>query len=315
MNANGIPPQRAPEPPGPAAERGFDALAWAVSSGTAEAVIDNLNRKARRRRRWTAGAAAAVTLIVTGLMWPRVERIRPAGMPAGPSASVSLPAKRILSDGTTVALRHGAEVAVEFSATQRRVVLVRGEAHFDVASNPSWPFVVAAGAGLEVRAVGTAFSVARDEARVDVLVTEGRVRIDKPASGAAANAGSAGQAVAPAMETIVALEAGKRVSIATIVAPGAGMPEVFDVSEDERDRRLAWRVPRLEFSGTPLREAIAMFRQYGGVRLTLDPALAELQMSGALSADDVDSFLLLLKHEFGIAAQTRADGTIALHRP
>jgi transmembrane sensor len=52
-----------------------------------------------------------------------------------------------------------------------------GEAHFFVEKDPQRPFVVNA-AGIDVRAVGTAFNVRIDPAAVEVLVTEGRVRVD-----------------------------------------------------------------------------------------------------------------------------------------
>ena len=74
--------------------------------------------------------------------------------------------------------------------------------------------------------------------------------------------------------------------------PGSGEPasQVTTVSATEMDEHLAWRVPRLEFAGTPLAQALPMFNQYGGVRLTLaDPALGRLQLSGVLRADDSES--------------------------
>jgi transmembrane sensor len=57
------------------------------------------------------------------------------------------------------------------------VVLERGEAHFQVAKNPARPFVVVA-RGVEIRAVGTAFSVGLESTRVEVLVTEGQVAVE-----------------------------------------------------------------------------------------------------------------------------------------
>ena len=62
---------------------------------------------------------------------------------------------RALDDGTVVELNGGAEIEVQFTAAERRLRLVRGEAHFQVAKNPLRPFVVEAG-GVAVRAVGTA---------------------------------------------------------------------------------------------------------------------------------------------------------------
>ena len=49
------------------------------------------------------------------------------------------------ADGTVVELKRGADISVEFSKRLRRVVLLRGEAHFQVAKNKDWPFAVDAG--------------------------------------------------------------------------------------------------------------------------------------------------------------------------
>src|SRR3546814_12357098 len=61
-------------------------------------------------------------------------------------------------------------------AKSRNVVLREGEAWFQVARDKSRPFVVEAGK-VRVQAVGTAFSVRRDENGASVFVTEGVVEI------------------------------------------------------------------------------------------------------------------------------------------
>src|SRR5260370_1274200 len=81
--------------------------------------------------------------------------------------------------------RYGkATCGADFRLGDRRggVRLTRGEAHLAVAKDSSRPFIVTAG-GVSVRAVGTAFNVRRVEQRVEVFVTEGKVRIDSAAKG------------------------------------------------------------------------------------------------------------------------------------
>jgi transmembrane sensor len=79
-----------------------------------------------------------------------------------------------LPDGSRVELKDGSEVVVQYSASERRVKLTGGEAHFTVWKDKTRPFIVNA-AGVEVRAVGTAFNVRLEAKSVEVLVTEGRV--------------------------------------------------------------------------------------------------------------------------------------------
>jgi transmembrane sensor len=216
-----------------------------------------------------------------------------------------------------VDLNAGARITVDFSASLRRIVLERGEAHFQVAKDHTRTFVVAVD-GVEVRAVGTAFAVRRGDAAVDVLVTEGRVAIDQTGANErpAVAAPSRPAGIAGTAQTIALLDAGHRVTVPLAPAPATGtVPVVQSVSAAETNQRLAWRVPRLEFSGTPLGEAIPLFNRHSPRQLVLDSALASLQVSGTLRADDTDSLLLLLKNEFGIEAEARGTNEIVLRRP
>lgn len=296
-----------------AADTGLEALAWAVSSGASEKVVQNLQTMSRRRlRRKIAAASAAAMLLICGMAWQLWLRPSAPTLPTPSSALVTAPVRQVLPDGSIVDLKDGAAIQTEFTPEFRRVALQNGEAHFQVTKNRARPFIVVAG-GIEVRAVGTAFSVDRGSRTVEVLVTEGRVTVDKPVGG-----GTSGQpynfpAEAPALQTIATLDAGKRVVI-EIAAQGAS-PTVLAVSAVEQKDRLSWRVPRLEFSGMALRDAIPMFNKAGGTHFVLNPSLGDLQMSGVLRADDVDSLLMLLKNEFGIDAVRLADGEILLSRP
>ncbi len=222
-----------------------------------------------------------------------------------PSALVSAPEVMILNDGSRVELREGAKIAVNFEGTSRRIILERGEAHFQVAKNAARPFVVTAGK-IEVRAVGTAFSVQLGARAVGVLVTEGRVAVAKPG----ARAGLRAPDAAP-----VFVDEGCRVVVETAAPAATPPPLAVAVSADERSALLAWRVPRLEFSATPLSEAVAMFNRYNPpARLSFDPSLGGLAMSGTLRADDIDSLFLFLKNEFGIEPERRGEGGVLLRR-
>ena len=134
-------------------------------------------RGRRRRGMRAAGLAAIVTLAVTAGIVGRGYRSAPAPAGAG-SMAITGPERLILPDGSVLEHPRGAEVVVDFgSPLVRRVTLGRGEVHLEVAANPARPFIVAA-AGVEFRAVGTAFSVRLGTASVELLVTEGKVAVD-----------------------------------------------------------------------------------------------------------------------------------------
>lgn len=236
--------------------------------------------------------------------WRREVTREPATLS---SAIVAAPATQVLSDGTVVELRGAAQIAIDFSPAMRRVILKQGEAYFQVAHNREWPFVVTVNE-MQVRAVGTAFSVEFNPAAVEVLVTEGQVRIEHPASV------SAGVS-SPPMELV---DAGQSITVSHRGLDKMGNPlpsEIKTVSLPEVNERLAWRIPRIEFSGTPLAEALPWFNRYGRVPLVLDdPAMGNVQLSGVLRPDNTDSLLRVLRNDFGIEAERQGDKKIVLRR-
>ncbi|HWK75746.1 MAG TPA: FecR domain-containing protein, partial [Povalibacter sp.] len=81
-----------------------------------------------------------------------------------------------LEDGSSISLGAASRIEVDFTSGARRVILLGGQAFFDVAHDPSRPFFVDAGA-TTVRVVGTQFDVnyATDKVRVSVL--KGKVEV------------------------------------------------------------------------------------------------------------------------------------------
>lgn len=278
-------------------ETAWSALARPRETGGAAALSREYAavRARSRRRRVLAGGATVAAALFAAVWWPRPVSLP---TPAAPVASAVLlvPELRTLADGSTVELKPGAAIDVAFTDAVRRVRLVRGEALFAVAKNPARPFVVAAGE-VEVRAVGTAFSVELGAAAVEVLVTEGRVAVQ-----------TADAAPAPAL-----VDAGNR---ARVTAGPGGTVAVAAVSSGDVDTQLAWRAPRVEFSGTPLAEVVATVNRHApqpGRRFVIgDPALAAVPLSGLFRLDDTAAFARMLEAGFGLAVVPRGDDELVL---
>lgn len=260
--------------------------------------------KARARRRWwLAGASSLLAAAaVVAVMFFAGGRERNEAKPVDVTAEVAALAapceRRTLEDGSVVELNRGAAVEVAFTATERRVTLVRGEANFTVAKEAARPFIVSA-AGVAVRAVGTVFNVRLGGAEVEVVVAEGRVRVDPP--------GGAGQTEAQ----VLAVGQSAVVSLATVAAT----PQIVTLTDAQLAARLAWQPRLLDFTNAPLSEIVADFNRRNPVRLVVgEPALGALRLSAAFRSDNVEGFVRLMESDFGMRAEWRSEREIVLRR-
>ncbi len=261
---------------------------------------------------WGAGAlAAAAVLALAFTVWRQTDAAVKDLSPAEAKIAVeAVPVlRRLLEDGSSIDLNRGAEVELQFTTEERRVRLVRGEAHFTVAKNPLRPFVVQAN-GVSVRAVGTAFDVRLEAAAVEVLVTEGRVSVDPSPRAAAWSGDPAKSRGAPANEAAF-VSVGER-AVVSLVAVGAA-PVVTVVAPAEMARLLAWQPRQLEFADAPLAQVVAEFNRDNRVKLVVaDPILAALPIGATLRSDNVEGFVRLLETSFHVAVERRSDGVIVL---
>lgn len=249
-----------------------------------------------------AGALAAGLALVAVWRWPHLGA--PAGVPGARhhyATTVGGYQRVTLPDGSVMDLNANTAIEERFVAAERRVTLVRGEATFQVAKDPARPFVVRA-AGVSVRAVGTAFNVRLHSEQVDVLVTEGRVRVEAPTTApvaAVAEVGMGERLVVPTTPAVVA-----SVALAATPVPAARISE-----------ELGWREPRLVFLETPLGEVVRQFNSRNRLQLELaDPELATLPVGGSFRADQVDSFVRLLTSGGQIRVEVLDDVRLRLHR-
>ncbi len=288
------------------------------ASGRIESLRAELHTLERRKqRRWMAGGAAtafaaACLTVFFGLQYPPVqESATPAAVTV--TARVIEAERQTLPDGSIIELRHDAGVSVAFDDKSRVVILQSGEAHFSVAKDPARPFIVETGTA-RISAVGTAFAVAVGQAAVEVIVTEGRVRVDSTPSPPPAGAGVPRirmQDTSDAASTPI-VEAGQRVVVPLGVA--ASIPTVISIPMAEFSERLSWRLPRLEFSDASVADAIAMFNRHNQRQLHVpDRAVAAMRITGVFRSDNVEGFVRALESSLGVHAERR-DGEILLRR-
>ncbi|HEY0799794.1 MAG TPA: FecR domain-containing protein, partial [Steroidobacteraceae bacterium] len=217
----------------------------------------------------------------------------------GSSFSTSVGGLSIIptQDGSVVTLNTDSKIEVRFTAQERRIELDKGEAFFEVAKDPSKPFVVYAGKQ-RVVAVGTKFSVRLNSDTVHVAVTEGKVRLESRPSILDDRAGASDGLTAGTVADV------KNSRISVEQRP---IPEI--------EQALSWRAGYIGLNGTPLADAIAEFNRYNTRQLLIgDLSLATLKVEGNFRSNNLDGFIRLLEQGFEVKTEESEDGRIVLKR-
>ena len=140
----------------------LDSVPVSAAAPDADLLAPRVRRQQPRVLVWSALAAAAIVLLAA-------FQYRAPGIfvetAVGAFQQLELP------DGSVVQLNTDTAIETAYSATERRVRVLRGEAFFAVSKDPARPFIVASGP-VVVRAVGTAFNVRQHTTSVEVMVTE-----------------------------------------------------------------------------------------------------------------------------------------------
>lgn len=174
-----------------------------------------------------------------------------------------------LGDGSRIALNTDSRIDVRFGADSRRITLDRGEAMFEVARDADRPFIVVAG-DTRVEALGTVFTVRRNDDEVIVTLIKGEVAVtrDSPAARGAS-------------ESRMVMRPGER-----LTKPATGPTRVESTSVE---RATAWRRGQTIFDDTPLGEAVTELNRYGGPQVMIeDPRVAALPVSGVFTTNALD---------------------------
>jgi transmembrane sensor len=188
-----------------------------------------------------------------------------------------------LEDGSQVMLNTNSRIRVALTETERRIELDKGEAFFEVAKDRQRPFVVLAG-DRRVVAVGTKFSVRRHDNGVEVIVTEGRVRLES----------SDNSPAQPATQ----LDAG------AIARTANSAVMVKAQSPADVEQFLSWRSGYLRFRDTALADAVAEFNRYSKRKIIIaDASISSIRIGGNFRTDSEEAFLWLLQNGFPVVVE------------
>ena len=307
----------------PAAALGFfETLASAIRSSLSAVPGMREAGAADRLSRGSLLGSAAVLMLVVGLVFT---------LPGNPivntqtySTAIGEQRRIVLPDNSEVQLNTNSIVVVTYTASERGIHLQQGEAHFTVSHNPQKPFRVRAGNGI-VRAVGTAFSVRLYASSVDVIVTEGRVALNKVST------------LAPALPSTVPFSeaektfseplSGRAELTQNDAEPAyldAGQAAIFDTAThsveliegldtDELKRKLLWRNGLIRFAGAPLEEVVAEISRYTALNIVIREAeLKTLRIGGLFKVGETQKMFDVLETGFGVYAHQVDGNTIYL---
>ncbi|HET7085588.1 MAG TPA: FecR domain-containing protein [Rhizomicrobium sp.] len=197
-----------------------------------------------------------------------------------------------LRDGSVLTLNTNSSAQVAYSALERKIILLRGQALFEVAKGQKRPFVVYAG-DRRIVATGTAFDVRLGNSRVEVTMVEGHVIVDQPAL-----------ASSRAERRNLELSAGQR------LVASAGEPVVTRANVD---RVTSWTEGKLVFLDTGLSDAVEESNRYTETPIRLaEPGLATLRINGVFRAGQPAEFARAIAQVYPVAIEYQPDGAITI---
>ena len=191
-----------------------------------------------------------------------------------------------LPDGSRVYLNEGAEISYSKAFMNQRAVELKGEAFFEVMSDPQNPFTVRSGA-LLVTVVGTSFNVKQldHSSDVEVYVKTGKVRVSLEAS-----------------DQFIQLE-----------------PEEFGIVENkilsstvqEDPNYISWKTKDFKFVNSALLEVIRELEESYHVDIhTEDVDLSDMRITTSYSGQSIDAILETIGTAFELSVSHKENSYI-----
>jgi len=199
-----------------------------------------------------------------------------------------------LPDHSVVDLNTDTEIRTLFTNDERRIVLVRGQALFNVAHDADRPFSVLA-SGQVITALGTEFEVRLDQGEVAVTLLQGRVTVNELSS-------VAGE---PLQSRVLDNESATKIEL----APGERLKARNDgppvISNPDVEKVIDWTDGFLSFNTESLETAVYEMNRYSERKIIiLDDSLKTIQTGGTFKAGVPDGFIIAITSNYPVDSQT-----------
>lgn len=191
-----------------------------------------------------------------------------------------------LNDGSVVTLNTGTQLIVNVTGSERRVILERGEAFFDVAADPRRPFTVSTRLRT-VTVLGTQFNVRMYPEKLQVAVLEGMVALHPNEQQVSVNApllsGTENN------EVVMAHPGQVRVQAGWVAELNGDNQQLLGYSTDKLNNLSAWRSGQLEFAGLPLYRVVQDLNRYSHKKILIeDTAINDLKIFALVKISRMD---------------------------
>ena len=228
----------------------------------------------KRIYRWYSVAAAVllIPVLITGVIWftgkyqeevviAEVPVTSTLFAPLGSRISFSLP------DGTQGWLNSGSSMEYSMPFSTNRLIVLKGEAWFNVAHDADRPFEVASG-NSKVKVLGTKFNLSAypDEKYMEVVLEEGKVGFSMP--------GLSSSVEMKPNERLVLRESG------------------IHISETDASKYSGWKEGKLIFRGDPMDEVARRISRWYNVNVeVVDEELKAYTFRGIFQDDSLEEVI------------------------
>lgn len=229
---------------------------------------------------------ACLAILLGGILWwiPLVKNTH--------TTAIGEQRLLMLSDGSAITLDTDTQIRVAYRQDERRIILTRGRAYFEVLSDPGRSFTVIAGSSA-VKVVGTAFSVHRVREWLEVMLKEGSVVVQADGN---AEAETQVQTLSPGQQLVY--------------DPHSGLQRH---TLEDLDERMSWLTGKIIFSSARFADVVAEVNRYSENPLRLmSPELHDLEVNAVFDVEDVSTFVLALQSSFHLTVMHQLNGDIEL---
>jgi transmembrane sensor len=197
-------------------------------------------------------------------------------------------------DGSIIHLNTNTRIETEFSDEKRIIKLIKGEALFEVAHDPSRPFIVYAGDRL-VQAIGTKFIVHLKSENVQVTVTDGKVKMSKVALNTKLTDIKELNNTSIQKDDVYIAKGEK------VIASSNQTPKLTHIKPENIKRELAWLDGKLIFENEELFDVIEEINRYVDIQIVLkEPSLHNIRISGRFDLGDSEALIEALELSFNM---------------